>query len=286
MKLFIVFILFIVSSISLFANEEKLKIGIMYEKLFTTKKEAKIGSELWLKQMQEKDKNFKLEMIFYKDEKRLLDDYINKKISVIVSNAISYYENKKIIDSFSNHKWVMSLSEGIFDKFYLIKNRELKFDLESLKNKKIYYKNEMAKIWLDSLIFKEKKKSIIKKYTKIEKANKLIFNIFFNKNELSIISKDTYESMLELNPQIKQKIEIVSESEAMFFDGIGFTRKDICSEFEKMLELMRIKLVKKEKEFDVLSFVDIQKVYILKNNDLDKLDRFYKDYSNLKKIYK
>ncbi len=205
MRNFIIFILIVFFSISLFANEEKLKIGVMYEKLFTTKKEAKIGSELWLKQMQEKDKSFRLEMIFYEDEKKLIKDYIDKKISVMVSNATSYYENKKVINDYSNYKWIMSLSKGIFDKFYLIKNRELKFNLEKLKNRKIYYKDEMAKIWLDSLFFKKKRKSIIPKYIKIEKANKLIFNIFFNKSELSIISKDTYDSMLELNPQIKQK---------------------------------------------------------------------------------
>jgi len=286
MKFFLFLLSLILLSFSLYANEEKFKIGIFQKKLFATRKEAKIGAELWLKHMREKDEEFKMDMIFYEDEKKIIKDYISGKISVVLFDATSYYKNKKTIDQLTDHKWIMSSSKGIFDKFYLIKNKKLKFELDDLKNKHIFYNDEMAKVWLDSLLYKNKRKKIDKKYIKTEKENKLIFNVFFNKDDLSIISQDAYISMLELNPQIKQRIEIVSESEAIFFNAIGFSRKNLSSKFENMIDLMRTKLVKKEKGFDVLSLVDIQKIYVLKENDLNKLDEFYKEYFFLKKKYR
>lgn len=281
MKLKLVFIFFFFISF-LYGNEKKLIIGILYEKIFTTKKEARIGSELWIKQMEEKDPNFKLGFIFYKDEENFLNDYKNEKISIILSNATLYYENKKLIDSLTNHRWIMSLSNEIFDSFYLIKNKKSTVNLNNLENQKILYKDEMAKIWLDSLLHKSKMKHIHKNFEKIKKENKLIFSVFFNKNKLSIISKNTYDTLVKLNPQIKSKTEIIKQSDSIFFNGIGFTRKNLSQEFENMLELMRINFMKKENDFSVLSFTDIQKTYVLKKNDLNKLDEFYEEYFKIK----
>lgn len=281
MKLKLVFIFFFFISF-LYGNEKKLIIGILYEKIFTTKKEARIGSELWIKQMEEKDPNFKLGFIFYKDEENFLNDYKNEKISIILSNATLYYENKKLIDSLTNHRWIMSLSNEIFDSFYLIKNKKSTVNLNNLENQKFLYKDEMAKIWLDSLLHKSKMKHIHKNFEKIKKENKLIFSVFFNKNKLSIISKNTYDTLVKLNPQIKSKTEIIKQSDSIFFNGIGFTRKNLSQEFENMLELMRINFMKKENDFSVLSFTDIQKTYVLKKNDLNKLDEFYEEYFKIK----
>lgn len=273
---------FIVSN--LFANDEKMKIGILYEKIFTTKKEAKIGARLWLKQLREKDKNSNVEIIFYTDEKKLLEDYKNKKISVVVASVILYYENKKSIDNITSHRWIMSLSKGMFDKYYLIKNKENKANLKTINSSNIYYRDEMSKVWLNYLFYKNKNNSSDNNLKKIEKESSLVFNVFFNKNEISIVSKDAYDSIVSLNPQIEQKVEIVEESDAIFFNGIGFTRKNVASKIEKSIELMKDNFIEKEREYDALSFADIRKVYVLEDNDLSKTDAFYEEYLNLKKI--
>lgn len=286
MKLFFIVLIPLFLIINLNADKKIFKVGMLYEKIFVSQKEAKIGAKLWLKQMEEKDKRFNLDVIFYDDETKLIEDYKNKKVSVIVSTATLYYKNKDIIDNLSSHKWIMSSSNDKFSKYYLIKNKNLKFDFDKLGNKRIYYKDDMTKAWLDVLIYKKKKKLVDRKYVKVEKENKLIFNPFFNKNDLSIISKDLYDSIVKLNPQIEQKIDIVMKSEAIFFNGIGFTRKDPDEEYENMVELMREKLMTVNNEFDVTSFIDIQKIYMLNKNDLYRLDKFYEEYFRLKKIYK
>lgn len=273
---------FIVSN--LFANDEKMKIGILYEKIFTTKKEAKIGARLWLKQLREKDKNSNVEIIFYTDEKKLLEDYKNKKISVVVASVSLYYENKKLIDNITSNRWIMSLSKGMFDRYYLIKNKENKANLKTINKSNIYYRDEMSKVWLNYLFYKNKNNSSNNNLKKIEKESSLVFNVFFNKNEISIVSKDAYDSIVSLNPQIEQKVEIIEESDAIFFNGIGFTRKNVASKIEKSIKLMKDNFIKNEREYDALSFADIRKVYVLEDDDLSKTDAFYEEYLKLKKI--
>jgi len=283
MKYKLLLLLFFVVS-NLFANDEKMKIGILYEKIFTTKKEARIGARLWLKQLKEKNISSNVEIIFYTDEKNLLEDYKNKKISVVVASVSLYYENKKLIDNITSHRWIMSLSKGMFDRYYLIKNKENKANLKTINKSNIYYRDEMSKVWLNYLFYKNKNNSSNNNLKKIEKESSLVFNVFFNKNEISIVSKDAYDSIVSLNPQIEQNVEIIEESDAIFFNGIGFTRKNVASKIEKSIKLMKDNFIENEREYDALSFSDIRKVYVLEDDDLSKTDAFYEEYLKLKKI--
>lgn len=285
MKSCLIFLISLFCISNLNANGNSFKIGMLYEKIFLSKKEAKIGAKLWIMQMEEKDKRFKIKVIFYENEKKLIEDYENKRVDVIISTATLYYQNKKIIDDLSAYKWIMSSSSSPFDKYYLIKNKKLKFDFDKLFTKKIYYKDDMTKVWLDSVLYKNKKSSGYKNYIKVSKENKLIFNPFFNEDDLSIIPKDLYDSLIKLNPQIEKKVDIVIKSEAIFFNGIGFTRKNSDEESETMVNLMRDKLMTENNGLDITSFIDVQNIYMLQEDSLDELDRFYEDYFRLKKIY-
>jgi len=67
------FLISILCISNLFSSENSLKIGLLYEKIFATKKEASIGSKIWLKQMKEKDYG-KIEVQFYEKDKNIIDD--------------------------------------------------------------------------------------------------------------------------------------------------------------------------------------------------------------------
>jgi hypothetical protein len=283
MYLFKILLLVIILTTSLFSNEKIIKLGILYEKLFTTSKEAKIGARVWIKQMEKQYYGFKIELKFYNNEKKLMKDYKNKKIISIISDASLYYEHKKELDDLSGSKWIMSNTNNVFDKYYLIKNKNFDFSFNDLENKNFFFKDEMSSVWFESIMLKNGIEIKPSRLKKIEKPRKLIFNCFFNKNDLSIVSKDLYDSMVSLNPQIKKKIDIVIESESIFFKGIGFTRKNIEEYQTRIFNSMSNNLWTVDNDFKKLSFSNIQKVFILKEGDLSKTDLFYKNYFRLKK---
>ena len=109
---------------NLLAEDKMIKMGLLYEKIFTSKKEAEIGSSLWLNQIKKKYPNENFSIIFYEDTKKLLKDYKEKKIDVVISNSIFYLENKEIIDDLTLYKWVTSRTDSMYEQFYLIKNKE------------------------------------------------------------------------------------------------------------------------------------------------------------------
>lgn len=277
MKTCKILLLFFLISSTLYSSDE-IKVGILYGKIFTAKKEAKIGLKLWKKQMKKKKYDYNVDLILYDNKEKLISDYKNKKIHSIIFDTTSYYENKKGIDNINSDKWAISRNSSIFQQFYLVKNIESKTSLEKFKPKKIFYKENMSRLWLESLFLKRNININTKVYEKIEKSNKLVFNIFFNKNDVSLMTKDLYESMAEFNPQIKSRLKIIKKSEKIFFDAIGFSRKDINKNFKKTLNLIEREVNTKKNAFEALSFTNVQQIFPLKDVSLKELDNFYKEY--------
>lgn len=278
----------LIFSINIFASENKVNIGVLYHKIFTTKKEAEIGSKIWLKYMEEKSYFKGVNIVFYEDEEKIVDDFVDNKISAMISNLTLYFKNKKILDKSSKIKWIPSTTKDIYEQYYLIKNKESKITLDSLSNKDIYYKNDIGKVWIENFIlekYKKPLKNVLKEFKEIKKSQKLVFNVFFNKNKLSVINKKLYLSMLELNPQIKQKIQIIKKSKPIFFSAIGFTHKFMSNKYSKMLEKITDDLNSSENGIKLVSLIDLTRIFVVTNDDLEELEIFYKKYFKLKKQY-
>ena len=281
MKYFRILFLFCVSCSMLHSTEE-IKIGILYEKIFTTKKEAKIGLKLWEKQMKKKNYDYDVNIFLYEDKNKLISDYTNKKIHAIVFDTTSYYENKKEIDTLSSNKWAISRTSSVFQQFYLVKNTESKISLTKFKVDKIFYKENMSRVWLENFLSKRNMNINTEVYEKIEKPNKLVFNIFFNKDNISIMTEDLYESMIDLNPQVKSKLKIIEKSKKMFFHAVGFTRKGMDKNIKKTLYSIEKEINTNNSAWEAVSFTNVQQVFPLKNDDLKELDDFYKEYFSRK----
>lgn len=286
MKQFIVLILFFIFTASSFANEEKMKIGILYEKIFTTKKEAIIASRIWKKYTSKRGyKNVNVE--FYDDESVLIADFLSNNISSVVVPYKTYYKNKSIFENISKRRWIPTLTKKIFEQYYLIKNKDSKVTLDNLNKNVLYYRNKIGKTWLDFLILKRYKKPMLNIFSKIvdiKKPQKLIFNVFFNKNALSIVSKRLYDDMLELNPQIKNRVEILEKSEQIFLSGIGFSHKKMDPYYDGITD--RVKKDINQKGIVKLSeSVKLHNVYNVSNKELKSLDSFFSEYLILKILY-
>ena len=125
---------------------------------------------------------------------------------------------------------------------------------------------------------------VFKEIVDSQKTKKLIFNVFFNKDSVSVVSRRLYRDMLELNPQIKNKIEILKKSKAIFLSGVGFTNKKINPYYENMHDSVKEDMGKNGKI--ILSpAVKIYDFYKINDEELKPLDRFFENFFNLKKLY-
>jgi ABC-type phosphate/phosphonate transport system substrate-binding protein len=123
-----------------------------------------------------------------------------------------------------------------YDIFFLLVNKNTNYEkLKDLKDKRILigspFEGDMPVIWLENLLKQKKLKSKEKYFSSIEyfdKALPAILPVFFNKADACIITKSLYETVTELNPQIKSELTAIEISEPISI-GIVAIRKNISN---------------------------------------------------------
>lgn len=287
MKIIRLFFCILIISISSYAKESGINIGILYDKIFTTKKEAIVASKIWVRYLEERGyKNVTIK--YYKNENILIADFLNNKLSTILGTYEMYYKNRFILDNASKRRWIPSLRNKTFEQYYLIKNKDSDISFSNLENKVIYFKDNIGRMWLDSLILSKYKKSIFNVFDdviEIKKSHKLIFNVFFNKNQLSIVSKKLYEDMLKLNPQIQNKIKIIKKSKKIFISAIGFSNKKINPLYDDVIFDLKND-IKNNGKVKLSRSISIYNFYNISDEELNPLDEFFNEYLDLKRVNK
>lgn len=283
-------IILILLSINFLFADHDLEMGILYQKLFTTKKEAQIGEKIWNKNMKDKELVKHVHLKLYDDADLLLNRYLNEnKIGIMVIDPTLYFVNKKRIDENSKHTWIPTISNNTFEQYIIIKNKELSITFRDIDKKDISFKDEMGKIWFEYLYMKLNKRSskkILSNLQSVKKQSKLIYNTFFNKNSLSIVRKSVYENMLEINPQIKNKVDILLESKPIFVTAIGVTSTYAGKELSDLLINTTNSINNDRTSNEFISYINIFEIIELEEDMLFELENFYKDYFRLKRKYK
>lgn len=128
-----------------FAQEDKIRLGILYNKIFTSEKDEKINSKIWEMYLNEEKLFESVDTVFYEDDNLILNDFTNNKLDVIVVNPALYFKNKTKLDLEIKKFWASSLSKEVFQEYYLIRNKKSNVSFENLKNFTLHYKTIVLK---------------------------------------------------------------------------------------------------------------------------------------------
>ena len=267
LKILLVFFI----SLSVYAKE--ITLASLYNSFSMSKDEAKKASIIWKKEMKKEYPKYDFNVILYKDAKKILKDYIDKKIQVIIADEQFYFRNKKELENLSNYIYILSNNEKVFHQFYLLKNK--KSDLKNTKNLKAIFRYYPSLNWLKSLNLD------IKDIKRVENEKKLIFDVFFNKNSISVVKKELYDSMIELNPQITKRIEVIKKSKTIFIDALGFMRSD-DDKINRIFNASTKRINSSNSNFEVNQYIQLQKLFLLKDKELKPLYDFYKNNNFIK----
>lgn len=230
----------------------------------------------------------KINIVFIEDEDTLLKDFKRfEKLNTMIIYSDFYLKNKDEIKKISKNPFLFNNSSEK-TKYYLIANK--KSNIKSIKDLKdksfitLSIDDNYAN-WLDTLVRKEldvSYKKIIKDESIVDKNEKLILNVYFNKVDFTAVSKVVYDDMLLLNPSIEKNLVILEESKPIFFFGLGVfhknTPKELTDAFQKTVDSGEF-----NKEFgDIYKMLNLYGVQKTSFEDLKPLDDFYSEYLELK----
>jgi len=250
--------------------------GIYPEGIFISKKQAMVAAKIWNTKVNN-DNRYEDEVILkiYDDFDNMVDMYVNKKLYSIILSPRKYYLDKEKFDKITHLKWVFTRGKNTFSKFYLLKNKSFKGNIKNVKNLIILYKEEMSKNWVEYYSLKNNIKNV--EFKKIEKDNKLVFNVFF-KNKFSVVRQELFDTMVKINPQIKTRVEIVKESEQIFPISLSLDRKNLAEKLKHLHASIKKDINENNVQLESFKHVDVNGIKVLTDDELKPLDKFYEDY--------
>lgn len=199
----------------------------------------------------------------------------------------NYIDNIDKYKLYKDDTWSLKLGDYDYEEYYLIRNKELNKKISDLNNEQILYSEVLSnsKLWLESLLIENNsylklKHNIIPK----RKDYHLVTSVYFNKDILAVVNRSTYETILELNPQLEKKIEVLRKSKNIFVSSLLIMKKNI-DEKTKNIIIDSIDIF--NKKYNGSGFNTVSKVNLMKieNNSLDKFLRFYIEHKEkIKKL--
>lgn len=290
------FLLILVLTINIFAESQKLEFKSTYGittkgNLFSKFKDSKVVLKSWLNNLAHLH-NGELDVEYYNGGQLLFDAFKNNKFDMIAIDLPFYFKNRKEIENISNNKWSLSINEKKYTQYYLLGNKSKKLEGFGDLNKRIISLKDNehpSEIWLNKNSLEKNKKSskkLLKKIIYEKKETTAALNVFFGKSDYAIVSKEAWDVIIEFNPSIKNKIEILDKSKDIFLPFIGFFSNKASDKSKEIFFVLSDDLSKVAGGDQIVEIMKFNSIYKLTDESLSELDKYYNEYFELKKKYK
>ena len=159
-----------------------------------------------------------LKPLVYEDTDDLLKNYSGEKLANVTLNSIDFLKYKSKLSL--NPILVSSGKYSPLEEYFILVRKDERYNnIADLTDKNIGVpakgNNPIPLMWLDVLINKVKKISLEKYFRQItigKTESQLILSVFFKQLDVCLVSKSSFETMVELNPQVEKQLKILKTS--------------------------------------------------------------------------
>lgn len=229
--------------------------------------------------------NSEFTLKMFKDSNELVSALDENKITCASLTPLSY-----VLYSKKNVKPLVSAiganSEDIFIRYIIVVRNDAGIDtLDQLAGSSFAKtkSEETGSLYLSTELLKKKLKPIklfFKSLPDYETQEEALYSVYFKKNAGCMISDDTLQMLIEMNPAIKDQLKIISKSEKFIYSGM-FVNVNISKELEENLinTSLAIHLTKSGRQ--TLKLVRTKKMHLAKDEDFNSIRLLLKEYKDI-----
>ena len=242
-----------------------------------SKKDMIISMQVWVDEMiatSTHTASFK----FYDDINKISDDFNSDKLDYVIAYGlefVKYFDKSKLVDGFSGGMQKRSdenLIAVISNNTTLEKIKEIKKPTVAIQKG-----DDISELYTQNKILKNKR--II--FLETDKRNDALLKLFFNKADMAIVLKKTYDFAKELNPQIGKRLKVVDYSDIPA-GSFGYFRKGFDPKLRDEIKELAFKLTKDERGKQIFILFQTDALVEIGVKDLEPIEKLYKKSIQLK----
>ncbi len=249
--------------------------------------DAKAAIKIWGEALQKQLKmGVRFDLQLFDNVQEIVNSPDRDNFGLIMLNSIDYLNLKSKMHLYPI--LVATDKDNIYMQFLLlVKGKQYK-NLKDLKSKKLgllktsYY--PVSKMWLEVLLNKNKQKkeeeffSSIKEY---DSESQLVMSVFFGQNDACIVPKAAFETMKELNPQVGEQLNVLSESPD-YLKGLScFTENSRKFSYSERFIEASLNLGSYSSGKQIMTLLKTENAVRFKAEYLESSQELLKDYNNL-----
>ena len=218
--------------------------------------------------------------------------YISGENKVFHLTSIDFLRHFEVLKANSSQYWNLSKIKGKrLRNFYLIVKADSGItSLQDLKKKHIALtkSDSMQKLYFDHLMLKSNTDSYKHSFNDItynKKGSRSILNIFFNKIDAAVVTQRSYDLAIELNPQLRQHLKILDNSEQIYPAPSFTIVSNKNSEFQAIYMKYSQEIMSNDFGKQLMTLYQNIDNFNLTLDELEKLHTHYQEYLSLKRRY-
>ncbi len=254
--------------------------------------DAKAALKVYIDELQRKlITGYKMKPVMFDNVEDLLKNFSKENLADITLTPVDFLKYQSRLSLYP--VLVSSGYKSPFENYLILagKNEGIK-SLDDLAGKKLGMlqedKNSIPLMWLEVELCRKKlpsldKDKFIEKIIYGKSESQLILSLFFKQIDVCLVSRTSFETMIELNPQIKDKIVILAESPGYITEVSSFTKKFNFSKYSTDLFNTLLKLDDYTTGKQLFALSKTAKIIPYKEEYLVNVKELISEYGNLVK---
>ncbi len=252
----------------------RMHIGFYIHSLYQADlKDVKAATDLWILEVGEKA-GLKTKAFVYKDVQSLMDDFKAGNLDLIQISSLKFLT---LFEDFDVEPAYAGKINGKLKRNYaVVINKDFKYnDLADLEDATLAIadNDDIGLLYLNALLLEKNLPEAPCFFSKIKKMNsfqKAVLSVFFKQCDVCITYVDLFNTMSELNPQIKNKLRIIASSPPLL-PMVSFYTKE-CDEAAKEITFDQVRnLSGTSYGRQIMAIFKSEEIVRLKDSDLDSL---------------
>ena len=246
--------------------------------------DAKAATKVWMDVLIKKQNLFeKSDTIVYPDLSSIEKAVRAKTVDVMTLLPQEYLEIRKRVSL--EPVFVADHGKDFYHQFLLIVRADRGINqLTDLKNKKLALETSqngtIPIVWLETLIMKEgytTLKAFFSNVKDAQKTSQALLPVFFRQTDAAIVSRSSFDVMVELNPQLGKELKVIATSPKLLA-GIVCIRKDLYKTNKDAVNIALESLQSDPQGKQILTLFRINRLVPFNPSHLETIEALLKEH--------
>jgi phosphonate transport system substrate-binding protein len=271
----------------------KIKIGYM-SNLFSQvdQKDAEAALEVWARKIiEENNLNYEATGIVFNDLVSVEQAISHDEVDLVSLNAMDYLFVRN--NSHIEPAFVASRGDSILEELILLVHHDSGFnEIQNLESKSVKVLSgiygQLPVLWLDTVLMKQglpECGEFFKKIDSVEKSSSAILSVFFGQSDACIVSRDSFSTAVELNPQLGRDLRELISSPGLTI-SIACFRNNLADEHKGIIRDYIDKVSDDPAGIQILILFNTKKLVFFNPELLKSAESLVDEYHHLKSMQK